>query len=106
YAPIAEQLFGECAADRLLLEYDTDVAGGFEPLRFVPDDKYVVLGLLTTKKGTLERRDDILRRIDEATRYHPVDKLALSPQCGFASNSAGNLLQRDEQWAKLGRVVE
>jgi len=106
YEPIAEQIFGECAADRLLLEYDTDVAGDFEPLRFVPDDKYVVLGLLTTKKGALESRDDILRRIDEASRYHPVDKLALSPQCGFASNSAGNVLQPEEQWAKLSRVVE
>ena len=106
YEPIAEQLFSTCTADRLLLEYDTDNAGGFEPLRFVPDDKYVVLGLLTTKAGALESRDDLLRRIDEATAYHPVDRLALSPQCGFASNSAGNHLSTDEQWAKLARVTE
>jgi 5-methyltetrahydropteroyltriglutamate--homocysteine methyltransferase len=106
YEPIAEQLFGTCTADRLLLEYDTERAGGFEPLRFVPDDTFVVIGLLTTKKGELESRDELLRRIDEAAVYHPVDRLALSPQCGFASNSAGNELTVDEQWAKLRRVVE
>ena len=106
YEPIAEELFGTCAADRLLLEFDTDAAGGFEPLRFVPDDKYVVLGLLTTKAGALESRDELLRRIEEAAEYHPIDRLALSPQCGFASNSAGNHLTTDEQWAKLARVVE
>jgi 5-methyltetrahydropteroyltriglutamate--homocysteine methyltransferase len=106
YEPIAEQLFGTCTADRLLLEYDTERAGGFEPLRFVPDDTIVVIGLLTTKKGELESRDELLRRIDEAAVYHPVDRLALSPQCGFASNSAGNQLSVDEQWAKLRRVVE
>jgi 5-methyltetrahydropteroyltriglutamate--homocysteine methyltransferase len=75
-------------------------------LRFVPDEKYVVLGLLTTKAGALESRDEILKRIDEASRYHPIDRLAVSPQCGFASNSAGNLLRPEEQWAKLARVVE
>src|SRR5581483_6334627 len=106
YEPIAEQLFGSCSADRLLLEYDTDASGGFEPLRFVPDDKFVVLGLLTTKAGALESRDELLKRIDEASQHHPVDRLALSPQCGFASNSAGNHLSPDEQWAKLQRVVE
>jgi 5-methyltetrahydropteroyltriglutamate--homocysteine methyltransferase len=106
YEPVAEQLFGQCTADRLLLEYDTDAAGGFEPLRFVPDEKYVVLGLLTSKAGALESRDEILERIDEASRYHPIDRLALSPQCGFASNSAGNRLQPEQQWAKLARVVE
>ncbi len=106
YEPIAEQLFGTCTADRLLLEYDTETAGGFEPLRFVPDDKFVVLGLLTTKAGGLESREDLLRRIEEAAIYHPIDRLALSPQCGFASNSAGNHLTSDQQWAKLARVVE
>jgi 5-methyltetrahydropteroyltriglutamate--homocysteine methyltransferase len=75
-------------------------------LRFVPDEKYVVLGLLTTKTGALESRDEILNRIDEASQYHPIERLALSPQCGFASNSAGNHLQPEEQWAKLARVVE
>jgi 5-methyltetrahydropteroyltriglutamate--homocysteine methyltransferase len=106
YEPIAEQLFASCTADRLLLEYDTERSGGFEPLRFVPDDRFVVIGLLTTKTGELESRDELLRRIDEAGVYHPVDRLALSPQCGFASNSAGNQLSIDEQWAKLRRVVE
>jgi methionine synthase II (cobalamin-independent) len=106
YEPIAERLFATCTADRLLLEYDTDRSGGFAPLRFVPDDKYVVVGLLTTKTGDLESRDELLRRIDEAAQFHPVDRLALSPQCGFASNSAGNRLSVDEQWAKLRRVVE
>ncbi len=85
---------------------DSESAGGFEPLRFVPDDKYVVLGLLTTKAGALESRDDLLRRIEEAAAFHPIDRLALSPQCGFASNSAGNHLSTDEQWAKLARVTE
>jgi 5-methyltetrahydropteroyltriglutamate--homocysteine methyltransferase len=106
YEPIAEQLLANCEADRLLLEYDSDRAGGFEPLRFVPDEKYVVLGLLTSKSGDLETRDELLRRLDEAALYHPVDRLAFSPQCGFASNSAGNRLTADQQWAKLERVVE
>jgi 5-methyltetrahydropteroyltriglutamate--homocysteine methyltransferase len=106
YEPIAERLFGTCTADRLLLEYDTERSGGFEPLRFVPDDTFVVLGVLTTKTGELESRDELRRRIDEAAVYHSVDRLALSPQCGFASNAAGNNLSVDDQWAKLRRVVE
>jgi 5-methyltetrahydropteroyltriglutamate--homocysteine methyltransferase len=106
YEPIAEQLLAKCAADRLLLEYDSDRAGGFEPLRFVPDDKFVVLGLLTSKSGDLESRDELVRRVEAAAAYHPIENLALSPQCGFASNSAGNRLTHEQQWAKLGRVVE
>jgi 5-methyltetrahydropteroyltriglutamate--homocysteine methyltransferase len=105
YEPSAEKLFGELRCDRLLLEYDSDRAGGFEPLRLIPDDKTVVLGLVSTKRGTLERRDDLLRRIEEATRYVPVDRLALSPQCGFASTFRGNPISEEEQWAKLALVA-
>jgi 5-methyltetrahydropteroyltriglutamate--homocysteine methyltransferase len=106
YEPIAEKLFGALNVDRILLEYDTDRAGGFEPLRFVPDDKIVVLGLISSKDPTQELQDDILRRIDEASRYVPIERLALSPQCGFASTEAGNLLTEDEQWRKLELVSE
>jgi methionine synthase II (cobalamin-independent) len=105
YGPIAEKLFTELRCDRLLLEYDSPRAGGFDPLRFVPSDKVVVLGLITTKIGALERRDDVLRRIDEASRHVPIDRLALSPQCGFASSGRGNPLTEDEQWRKLELVV-
>jgi 5-methyltetrahydropteroyltriglutamate--homocysteine methyltransferase len=101
YEPIAERLFTGLHCDRLLLEYDGSRAGGFEPLRFVPAEKVVVLGLISTKQGTLESRDDVLRRIDEATAYVPIDRLALSPQCGFASGLQGNPLTADEQWRKL-----
>ncbi len=106
YEPIAEQLFGSLTADRLLLEYDTERAGGFEPLQFVPKGPTVVLGLISTKGPALETMDHILRRIDEASRYVPVERLALSPQCGFASTLAGNLLTQDDQWKKLKLVVE
>ena len=92
--------------DRFLLEYDTDRAGTFEPLRFVPSDKMVVLGLVSSKVPRLESQDDLLRRIDEASRYVPVERLALSPQCGFASTAAGNLLTEEEQWRKLELVAE
>ena len=105
YEPIAESLFGSIPVDTFLLEYDTDRSGGFEPLRFIPRGKTVVLGLLTTKDGTLESQDLLLRRIDEAAQYVPLDNLALSPQCGFASVSAGNLLSADEQRRKLELVV-
>jgi 5-methyltetrahydropteroyltriglutamate--homocysteine methyltransferase len=105
YEPYAEKLFGELRCDRLLLEYDSDRAGGFEPLRLVPDDKTVVLGLVSTKRGTLERRDDLLRRIEEAAQFVPVERLALSPQCGFASTFRGNPISEDEQWAKLALVA-
>ena len=105
YEPIAEQLFGSLTADRLLLEYDTERAGGFEPLRFVPAGPTIVLGLISTKGPVLESKDHLLRRIEEASRYVPVERLALSPQCGFASTLAGNLLTEDDQWKKLELVV-
>jgi len=88
------------------MEYDTARAGGFEPLRFVPKGKTVVLGLVTTKTGQLESRDELKRRIEEAAKYVDIDQLALSPQCGFASTEEGNLLAEEEQWAKLRMIVE
>ena len=106
YEPIAEKLFNSLDVDRFLLEYDTDSAGTFEPLRFMPPGKMVVLGLVSSKEPGLESQDSLLRGIDEACRYVPVDNLALSPQCGFASTSAGNLLTEDQQWRKLERVAE
>ena len=106
YEPIAEKLFNTLTADRFLLEYDTERAGTFEPLRFVPDDKIVVLGLVSSKDPTLESQDVLLRRIDEAARYVPLERLALSPQCGFASTEAGNLLTEEEQWRKLELVAD
>jgi 5-methyltetrahydropteroyltriglutamate--homocysteine methyltransferase len=106
YEAIAEQVFNELQVDRFLLEYDTDRAGGFEPLRFVPKGKLVVLGLVTTKESALESQDELLRRIDEAAKYLPVEALALSPQCGFASIEVGNLLSWDEQRRKLELVAE
>jgi 5-methyltetrahydropteroyltriglutamate--homocysteine methyltransferase len=106
YDNIAEKVFGGLDVDRFLLEYDSDRAGGFEPLRFVPRGKQVVLGLVTTKVGQLEKQDDLLRRIEEASRYVPTDYLALSPQCGFASVEQGNLLSWDEQQRKLELVVD
>jgi len=107
YEPIAERMFGELDIDGYFLEYDTDRAGGFEPLRFVPKGKkQVVLGLVTSKSGTLEKKDDIKRRLDEATKYVSLDQLCLSPQCGFASTEEGNVLAEEEQWAKLRMIVE
>jgi 5-methyltetrahydropteroyltriglutamate--homocysteine methyltransferase len=107
YEPVAERLLGEINYDGYFLEYDTDRAGGFEPLRFLPKGKkIVVLGLVTSKSGTLESRDAINRRIDEATKYVPLDQLALSPQCGFASTEEGNILTEDQQWAKLAMIVD
>jgi 5-methyltetrahydropteroyltriglutamate--homocysteine methyltransferase len=106
YDAIAEKLFGLLDVDRFLLEYDSDRAGGFEPLRLVPRGKDVVLGLVTTKEPRLESQDELRRRIDEAARYIPLENLALSPQCGFASVAAGNLLSMDEQWRKLELVVD
>ena len=104
YDKIAERLFNELRCDRLLLEYDSPRAGDFAPLRFVPKDKIVVLGLITTKDGKLETADEIVRRIDEAARYLPVEQLALSPQCGFASSGRGNPLTEEQQWRKLELV--
>ena len=107
YEPVAETLFGACNYDGYFLEYDSDRAGGFEPLRFVPKGtKQIVLGLVTTKTGTLERKADIKRRIAEAENYVGLDQLCLSPQCGFASTEEGNILSVDEQWAKLNLVVD
>ncbi len=106
YEPIAERLFGEVGVDRFLLEYDTDRAGGFEPLRFIRPGTTVVLGLISSKVPELESQDDLRRRIDLAAEYVPMEDLALSPQCGFASTSAGNLLTIDEERRKLALVVD
>jgi 5-methyltetrahydropteroyltriglutamate--homocysteine methyltransferase len=107
YEPVAEVMLGTLAYDAYFLEYDSERAGGFEPLRFLPKgDKIVVLGLVTTKSGALEKKADVKRRIEEATKYVALDQLCLSPQCGFASTEEGNVLAEDEQWAKLRMVVE
>jgi 5-methyltetrahydropteroyltriglutamate--homocysteine methyltransferase len=106
YDAIAEKLFGTLAVDRFLLEYDDERSGTFEPLRFVPKGKTVVLGLISSKKPQLESADQLLKRIGEAAKYVPMENLALSPQCGFASTMEGNLLTEDEQWSKLRVVVE
>ena len=107
YEPVAETLLGKLNYDGFFLEYDTARAGGFEPLRFLPKgNKIVVLGLVTTKSGQLEKKDDIKRRIEEATQFAPFDQLCLSPQCGFASTEEGNVLAEEEQWAKLRMIVE
>jgi 5-methyltetrahydropteroyltriglutamate--homocysteine methyltransferase len=107
YEFAAEQLLGNTNLDGYFLEYDSDRAGDFEPLRFFPKgDKQLVLGLVTSKSGRLEQKDDIKRRIEEATKYVALDQLCLSPQCGFASTEEGNVLAEDEQWAKLRMIVE
>jgi len=106
YDAIAEKLFGTLKVDRFVLEYDDERSGTFEPLRLIPKDKVVVLGLITTKKPEMEKGDDIVRRIDEAAKFFPLENLALSPQCGFASTMEGNLLTEEQQWAKLRLVVE
>ncbi|HWL04701.1 MAG TPA: 5-methyltetrahydropteroyltriglutamate--homocysteine S-methyltransferase [Xanthobacteraceae bacterium] len=106
YEPVAETLFNAINVHGYFMEYDSERAGDFAPLRFLPKDKAVVLGLVTSKTGTLESVDDLKRRIDEAARFAPLDQLCLSPQCGFASTEEGNELTEGQQWAKLGRVVE
>ena len=106
YDAIAESLFNGLKHERLLLEYDTERAGGFEPLRFVPKGKIAVLGLITTKMGRVEGVDELRRRIDEAGRYLPIEQLAISPQCGFASSLRGNLVTEDEQFRKLDVMLE
>jgi 5-methyltetrahydropteroyltriglutamate--homocysteine methyltransferase len=106
YDFVAEALFSQLAVDGYFLEYDDERSGGFAPLRFVPPDKRVVLGLVTTKRGALESQDQLLRRIDEAAQYVPLDQLCLSPQCGFSSTVEGNVLTYDEQVAKLQLVVD
>jgi 5-methyltetrahydropteroyltriglutamate--homocysteine methyltransferase len=106
YDPIAEKLFNQLNVDAFLLEYESERAGTFEPLRFVPRGKTVVLGLVSSKIPQPENREDLIRRIEEAVRYVPIENLALSPQCGFASTMEGNLLTEDEQWQKLQLVVD
>jgi 5-methyltetrahydropteroyltriglutamate--homocysteine methyltransferase len=102
---VVEAMFGT-PVDAFFMEWDSERAGGFEPLRLLPEGKTVVLGLVTTKSGALEPADALARRIDEASRHVPLERLALSPQCGFASTHHGNALTEDEQWRKLARVVE
>jgi 5-methyltetrahydropteroyltriglutamate--homocysteine methyltransferase len=107
YEPVAERLLGECKFDGYFLEYDSDRAGGFEPLRFLPKgNKIAVVGVVTSKSGTLESKDTVKRRIQEAAKFAPLEQLALSPQCGFASTEEGNVLTEDQQWAKMRMVVE
>jgi 5-methyltetrahydropteroyltriglutamate--homocysteine methyltransferase len=106
YDFVAEALFGELGVDGFFLEYDDARSGGFEPLRFVPDGKMVVLGMVTTKRGELEDKDQLKRRIEEASRYVDVDQLCLSPQCGFSSTVEGNLLSYEQEVEKLRLIVE
>ena len=106
YEPVADALFNQVNVDGYFMEWDTDRAGGFEPLRFLPKGKTVVLGLITSKTGGIEKKDDLKRRIDEAAKYAPIEQLCLSPQCGFASTEEGNTLAEDEQWRKLELAVE
>ena len=107
YEPVAELLLGGIDYDGYFLEYDNDRSGGLEPLRFLPKGKKrVVVGLVTSKSGELEKKDDIKRRLDEAGKYAPIDQLCLSPQCGFASTEEGNILTEDQQWAKLKMIVD
>ena len=106
YEPVADILFNTINVHGYFMEYDSERAGGFGPLRLLPTGKTVVLGLATSKTGQLESKDAIKRRIDEAARFAPLGQLALSPQCGFASTEEGNVLADDEQWAKLAMIVE
>jgi 5-methyltetrahydropteroyltriglutamate--homocysteine methyltransferase len=106
YEPVAQILFNTINVNGYFMEYDTDRAGGFEPLRFVPKNKSVVLGLVTSKAGALESKDDLKRRLDQAAKFLDLNQLCLSPQCGFASTEEGNALTEEEQWAKLSRIVE
>ena len=106
YEPVAEALLAEMNVDAYFLEYDDARSGDFKPLRYLPKGKTVVLGLVTTKLGALERKDDLKRRIDEAARYAPLEQLALSPQCGFSSTVHGNDIAVEAQRAKLRLVIE
>lgn len=106
YGPVADTLFVKENVNAFYLEYDSERAGGFEPLSKVPDDKYVVLGLITSKSGELEDKAAIIKRIHEAAQFHPLDKLCLSPQCGFASTEEGNILTEEQQWKKVALVKE
>jgi 5-methyltetrahydropteroyltriglutamate--homocysteine methyltransferase len=106
YEPIADILFNQTDVDGYFLEYDSDRAGDFQPLRFLPEGKQAVLGLITSKTGQIENKDDIKRRLDEACQHTDIEQLCLSPQCGFASTEEGNVLAEDEQWRKLELIVE
>jgi len=106
YERVADVLFNRMNVDAYFMEYDSERAGGFEPLRFLPKNKQVVLGVMTSKTGALESKDQLKRRIEEAAQFAPLDQLCLSAQCGFASTEEGNLLAEEEQWAKLARCVE
>ncbi|MBD5090771.1 MAG: 5-methyltetrahydropteroyltriglutamate--homocysteine S-methyltransferase [Lactobacillus sp.] len=106
YGPVADTLFAKENVTAFYLEYDSERAGGFEPLSKVPDDKYVVLGLITSKSGELEDKEAIIKRIHEAAQFHPLDKLCLSPQCGFASTEEGNILTEEQQWKKIALAKE
>ncbi len=106
YDAIAEKLFHSLRVDRFLLEYDDERAGTFEPLRLLPKEKVVVLGLISTKTPRLEKSEEVVRRIKEAAKYFPLENMAVSPQCGFASTAEGNLLSEDDQWAKLKLVID
>jgi 5-methyltetrahydropteroyltriglutamate--homocysteine methyltransferase len=106
YEPVADVLFNELNVDAFFLEYDDERSGDFAPLRFVPEDKTIVVGLVTSKIGTLESKDELIKRVNEAAQYMPLDNMCLSPQCGFSSTVHGNELTEDQQWAKLERIVE
>jgi len=106
YDPVAEVLFNQVNVDGYFLEYDSERAGGFEPLRFLPKGKQVVLGLVSTKSASLESENELIEKIKSASRFAPLEQLALSPQCGFASSIKGNPLTQADQEAKLRRVVE
>ena len=106
YEPVADVLFNKMGVDAYFMEYDSERAGGFEPLRLLPKNKHAVLGIMTSKTGALESKDQLRRRLDEASKFTSLDQLCLSPQCGFASTEEGNLLAEEEQWAKLARCVE
>jgi 5-methyltetrahydropteroyltriglutamate--homocysteine methyltransferase len=106
YDAVADVMFNRIKVHGYFMEYDSDRAGGFEPLRLLPKDRVAVLGLVTTKTGQLESRDEIRRRIDQATQFADVSQLCLSPQCGFASTEEGNTLAEEEQWAKLAMIID
>ncbi|KAF1297536.1 5-methyltetrahydropteroyltriglutamate--homocysteine methyltransferase [Enterococcus sp. JM4C] len=106
YEPVAETLFGKEDVSAFFLEFDDERSGGFEPLRYVPEGKQVVLGLVTSKNGQLEDKEGLIERIKEASKYVPLDRLSLSPQCGFASTEEGNILTEEAQWAKLKLVID
>jgi 5-methyltetrahydropteroyltriglutamate--homocysteine methyltransferase len=106
YEPVADLVFNQINVDGYFMEWDDDRSGGFEPLRFLPKGKHVVLGLVTTKLGEVETKDNLKRRIEQAAKFAPLDQLCLSPQCGFASTEEGNVLAEDQQWAKLQLIVE